>query len=306
MTSSVRPQARRAASGAWNRFKQMPQDSLDHYGLPSKGEMRLHDPKIQESYYTKIVERYLRFCATEDLDTAFNSLALTSNVSRSASGPPSARYGPGSRPPLAHRASSAENSNDLPNILLAMRKLREGIFATRRRDDFAQRAYMFITHASILARSWEHYKPALDYLLYEIHPQTPLSPTELQEFVGYRILDLACRQNELLEAFAVKLHFKHRERRVNVVLQAVVHTDWVKFWRMRRSVDGYQRSVMEFAVGEMRMHALKCLGKGYMQADRAFVEKCGDTVWEELVSRDGVGWVLQDDGRVMIRKPKPK
>lgn len=40
MASSVRPQARRAASGAWNRFKQMPQDPLDHYGLPSKGEMR--------------------------------------------------------------------------------------------------------------------------------------------------------------------------------------------------------------------------------------------------------------------------
>ena len=160
-------------------------------------------------------------------------------------------------------------------------------------------------HASILTKHWESYQPSLLYLLYSIHPHTPLSTSELQEFVGYYILDLACRQYELVDAFAMKFEFKHRDRKVNAVLRALVHDDWVRFWRTRRAVDGYQRAIMEFAVENVRLHALKCVGKSYMNADKAFVERAGDAKWAELVE-GGVGWQLQESGNVVIRKPKPK
>lgn len=90
------------------------------------------------------------------------------------------------------------------------------------------------------------------------------------------------------------------------MLKALVQDDWVRFWRVRRAVDGYQRAIMEFAVDRMRLHALKCLGKSYMSADKAFVERSGDARWEDLV-KGGVGWQLQEGtGSVVIRKPKPK
>jgi len=210
------------------------------------------------------------------------------------------------RPTLPRQVSATERPNDLPNILFAMRKLREGIRASRRRDAFAQRAYIFLIHASLLTRSWEAYQPALLYLLHDIHPHTPLAPPELREFVGYRVLDLACRQYELLEAFAVRRAFAaHGNRRVDATLYAVVQDDWVRFWRIKRAVDGYQRAIMEFAVERMRLHALKCLGRGYINADRSFVERTADAVWTDLV-KDGVGWQLQESGNVMIRKPKAK
>jgi hypothetical protein len=266
--------------------------------------IRLHDWKVQESYYGKIVERYMKFCAAsgggEELEKAFNELSISGpNPSQSADGIKD------SRPPLPHRASSTDRPNDMPNILLAMRKLREGILGSRRRDQFAQRAYMFIIHATILTRHWESYQPALLYLIYDIHPRTPMSIPELQEFVGYRILDLACRQYELGEAIAVKREFNHRDRKVSVVLRSLVHDDWVRFWRTRRAVDGYQRAIMEFAVERVRLHALKCVGRSYLSADKAFVERTGDAPWEELVN-GGVGWQLQDNGNVVMRKPKPK
>lgn len=164
---------------------------------------------------------------------------------------------------------------------------------------------MFIVHASILTRHWESYQPALLYLLNEIHPRTPLSPPELQEFAGYHVLDLACRQYELMEAYAMKLALKQKDRRVNAILAALVHDDWVRFWRAKRAVDGYQRAIMEFAVERMRLHALKCLGRGYMNADKTFIERTADAVWPELV-KGGVGWQLQENGNVVIRKPKSK
>lgn len=246
----------------------------------------------------------MKFCASsssgDGLEKAFAALSV-----KETRVPPPQNTANDSRPPLPHRASSTEKPNDMPNILLAMRKLREGILGSRRRDNFAQRAYMFIIHASILTKHWESYQPALLYLLHEIHPQTPLSVPELQEHVGYRILDLACRQYELVDAFAVKLEFNHQDRKVSAILKSLVHDDWVRFWRAKRAVDGYQRSIMEFAAERMRLHALKCVGRSYMNADKAFIERTGDASWDELV-KGGVGWQLQDNGIVMIRKPKQK
>lgn len=276
--------------------------TFSHYVEHLTDTTRLHDYKNQENYYSKIVERYMKFCASssggEGLEKAFASMSIKDALS------PSTNSSDG-RPGLPRQTSSIERPNDMPNILLAMRKLREGILGSRRRDNFAQRAYMFIIHASILTKHWESYQPALLYLLNEIHPRAPLSIPELQEFVGYHILDLACRQYELVEASAIKLHFKHRDRKVNTVLTSLVHDDWVRFWRTRRAVDGYQRAIMEFATERVRLHALKCVGRSYMNAEKAFVERTGDAQWDELVN-GGVGWQLQENGNVIIRKPKAK
>ena len=270
---------------------------------------RLHDFKNQETYYGKIVERYMKFCASsssgQGLDQAFASLHTPPHDDSSRSSGADAHENHHGRPNLPRHISSTERPNDMPNILLAMRKLREGILASRRRDIFAQRAYKFVIHAGILARSWESYRPALLYLIYTIHPHTPLSVPDIQEFAGYHILDLACRQYELGEAFRVQREFQLRQRKVDVVLRSLVHDDWVRFWRSRQAVDGYQRAIMEFAVERMRLHALKCIGRGYMNANKAFIERTADGSWEDLV-KSGVGWQLQENNNVVIRKPKSK
>lgn len=285
---------------------------------------RLHNALNQEAYYAKIVARYMKFCAAsagsggEGLERAFASLSVSASCAAADGGETTVSSTPtpdtsvstststSTRPSLPHKPSSSiPRPTDLPHILLAMRKLREGILGSRRRDAFAQRAYIFIIQAALLTQSWEAYHPALLYLLYTIHPQTPLASTELQDHAGYLVLDLACRRYELGEAFRVMRFFGVRDRKVVAVLKALVHDDWVRFWRLRRAVDGYQRAVMEFAVERMRMHALKCLGRSYLSVEKRFVERSADESWEGLV-KGGVGWELQDDGRVIIRKPKGK
>lgn len=69
-------------------------------------------------------------------------------------------------------------------------------------------------------------------------------------------------------------------------------------------MDGYQRSVMEWADGRVRRHALKAIGKSYMRADKGFVERSAERGWEELVG-DGVGWECEGE-RVVIQKVKAK
>ncbi|KAF2111777.1 hypothetical protein BDV96DRAFT_581773 [Lophiotrema nucula] len=294
----IRPSSRRGASGAWNRLKPARDDTLESYGHPSKGETRLNDFKTQETYYNRIVERYMKFCAstpnTDDLSAHFASL----NISPTSTSLTPTTIAP---PPRTFTPTASE----LSTVLAALRKLREAITATGRKDQFAQRAYIFNIHAAILCKDWESYTPALIALLNTIHPVTPLSPAEVHEYVGYHILDLACRQSNLPAAHEVRLRYKYADRRVELVLRALVSDNWVLFWKMKRAVDGYQRRIMEYAEQGMRVHALKCLGRGYMSADRRFVERCADRKWAELVA-DGVGWELTDMDKVVIKKPKVK
>ncbi|MCJ1394669.1 hypothetical protein MMC18_007549 [Xylographa bjoerkii] len=300
----------RRPSAAWSRLRPPPTDPLESYGLPSKGDSRhgranpLHF-KVQETYYNKIIERYMQFCAAagrhdDALDKAFASLSLV-KVDQKIS--PDGVLPPGS----ALYKSTAKNTStaELSVLTMSMRKLREAIVASSRTDTFAQRAYVFIIRAMILTSTYESYHPALLHLLHKIHPSTPLPAPELHEFVSYYILDLSCRLGDLGNAFSVRKRWNFKDKRVETVLKALVHDDWVSFWRIRSIVDGYQRKLMSWAEDGIRKHALKCLGRSYLGVDRAYVECCAGRTWEELKLQDSVGWEL-DGEKVTIRRMKAK
>lgn len=271
----------------------------------------MNDFKAQETYYHKIVDRYMKFCAdrgdVKQLEKAFGSISFTE--AGDSSGCHTERPSPSNgklQKPQADSATAVAQT-ELYTLIHSMRKLREAMVASQRYDVFAQRAYVFIIRASILVRHFQSYHPALLYLLRVIHPRRPLSASELHEFIGYYILDLCCRQGDLHDAYNVRTRYSYKDRRLDKVLHAIVHDDWVVFWRMRRAVDGHQRALMEHKVSAMRMHALKCLGKTYMTVEREYLERSADMEWRALVKKCGVGWELDPRGELItIRKPKVK
>ncbi|PNS20754.1 hypothetical protein CAC42_2685 [Sphaceloma murrayae] len=304
---------------------------------------RLNDAKAQESYYRKIVDRYLRFCAAsgsgDDLESAFRSMTIVPpldlhSISRSSSRattPTSSTSslpstGPVSTPDPPQKAdTTAPPQNDLPLLLSSMRKLRESLTATSRSDTFAQSAYLFLLRATLLMRQWESYVPCLMHLLHRIHPITPLGPSELREVVGWRVLDLACREGRVREAGEVRLRWMGvgggggragrnggtgRDRNVDAVLRALVRDDWIAWRRVAERVDGYGRALMEFAEERVRVNVLKCVGRAYLRIEKGVLERWTGKTWEELVS-EGVGWELEgakDGGEdwVVVRKIKGK
>lgn len=164
----------------------------------------------------------------------------------------------------------------------------------------------------------ESYHPALLHLLYTMHPTSPLTKTELHEFASYLILDLACRQADLAGAQRVRVRFRVGaggstlgdtnglgSGKVGKVLFALVHDDYELWRRVRRSVDAHQGALMDWAEEGVRMHALKCLGRAYLNVDLAFLERVTDEKWATLVGTHKVGWELQD-AKVIIRKPKAR
>ncbi|OJD39916.1 sac3 ganp nin1 mts3 eif-3 p25 protein [Diplodia corticola] len=334
MSAQQRPVARRGPSMQWSRLKPGPSDPLE----------ALNDFRAQETFYNKIVDRYMKFCAAsgggEKLAEQFAAMSV-SQTSPSPSSAPKVSQSPSplnvpkrARPSLAspktvpptpsamrpakRDASQTLESPSIPlrnttielgTIVSAMRKLREAVVASHRTDRFAQRAYIFIIHAAILTKSWESYLPALRYLLNAIHAQTPMTSSEFNEFAGYYVLDLACRQGELGSAFAHRsrlgLAYADPTGRVDRLLRALVMDDWVSFWQLHKLVDGYQKRIMEFKEDEMRLHALKCIGRSYFGAEKGYIEKCTGRDWDQLV-KSGVGWELQEGDKVVIRRPKAR
>jgi len=239
----------------------------------------------------------MKFCASiggDSLDKVFATLSLSSASNDNVASKEA-------------RESLPETNTDTPAelgiIMMATRKLREGIFASRRVDAFAQRAYIFIIRAAILTKNMESYYPAMLHLLNRIHPAQPLSAADLHEFVGYYILDLACRQGDHASAYAVRKQYGFKDRRIEMVMGALVHDNWCVFWRMRRAVDGYQKRLMEWAEDALRVHALKCLGRTYLTVEKAYVERVTERSWDSLKKENNVGWELAGN-KVVVRRVK--
>ncbi|KAI0151773.1 hypothetical protein GGR57DRAFT_172744 [Xylariaceae sp. FL1272] len=295
-----RPQRGRA-SASWSRLKPVDLDPLDAYGLPSKGDNRLLDPKTQERYYTKIVERYMAFCSDagerDELLRRFASLnlSLTKEESRA-----DAR-----RDGTVRSAPSPDNSRALSDVLAALRKLREGIVASKRTDDFAIQAYLFCIRLSILVKHHESYHPAILHLLRRIHPVHNMTTIEFNEVVAYLVLDAACRRNNLSEAFALRHRYRLKDSKVDGILDALAHDNYVQFKRLKHSVDGHRAKLLEYSEETMRRHLLKCFGRTYLSVDLAFLETSASLPWTRLIAEDGVGWQL-DGSNVTIRKVKGK
>ena len=273
-------------------------------GLPSKGDIKLLNHKAQETYFAKILPRYMDFCAAAGRDTdalkrAFASLSITSKVGNDGS------LGKNRSLKSGGENTDLERSKELGILLMAMRKLREGIVASKRVDGFAAGAYMFIIRAAILTSTFESYHPALLHLLNVIHARSPLTNSELHEFIGYHILDLACRTREFSEAFKVRNRWWYKDERVEGIVLAAVRDNWITFWRLREQIDGYQRALVGWIEEDLRKHALKCLAKTYFTVEKGYVEKCGGRKWEDLKALNGVGWELEGN-KVIVRKVKSK
>lgn len=260
----------------------------------------------------------MRLCAINEkqLSTLFASVTLTNTSTttdlglplppvQSADAPSLHPHPPGDVASTDILPFNSPPIDDLSTVLSAFRKLREAITASGRKDAFARRVYIFGIHAAILCKDWASYLPALTHLLTVLHRSSALSPPDLKEYVGLLILDQACRQCDLPLAHETRLKYDYRDRRVELVLKSLVQDNWVLFWKMKKAVDGYQRSVMEFAEQSVRLHALKCLGRGYLSVTKGFVERSANKGWPDLV-QDGVGWQLVDDGKVIIKRPKDK
>ncbi|KAI1800531.1 hypothetical protein F4811DRAFT_26998 [Daldinia bambusicola] len=297
----------RTPSAPWSRLKPVDLDPLESMGLPSKGDNRLLDFKTQERYYTKIVERYMTFCSDagerDELLRRFASLELSSTYKHQDF---IAKHVTDSSSPLPSRPSTApatipSNTKGLSDVLSALRKLREGIVASKRVDDFAIQVYLFCIRLSVLVKHPESYHPAILHLLRRIQPLHSMTSVEMSEVVGYLVLDTACRRNNLAEAFALRHKYRLRDAKVDMVLDALAHDNYIEFNRLKRRVDGHKMKLLEYADEGVRKHLLKCFGRAYLSVDLDFLESCADSKWGSLTADDGVGWEL-DGGKVVIRK----
>ncbi|KAL2008040.1 hypothetical protein VTN00DRAFT_8022 [Thermoascus crustaceus] len=330
-----------SARSAGSRLKPVSIDPLESVGFASKGDKKLLDHKAQEDYYNKIVQRYMQFCSHygKELASAFASLPASASADATRnppaslpirSAPPARRSTPSSaaiRPPESpqstlSRAKQIEQrvpppSTELSTLLLSLRKLREALLATASTTpvSFSQQVHIFSIRFSILAQHPPSYFPSLHYLLDKLHsPSDPLAAAELTEFTSYLILDYACRQNDLVAAFALRARARARHgfhsELVDRVLSALVHDDWIAFWQARKGLDGYMRAVTGWAVDRVRRHALKAVGSAYLSVDVKWVVKgcAGDTegwTWEKLAEKEGLGWEKEGD-KIIIRRPKSK
>lgn len=288
---------------------------------------RLLEIKNQESYFAQIVARYMQFCTSHsnDLESTLSTLSLNDGAFDELKLTHIACNALREQRPNSLNANSPSNTNDgfadvpLPSqemwsILQALRKLREALLATAAdalSPLFAQRVHVFGIRLAILAFHPPSYHPPLMHLLFVLHTaKFPLPASELSEMTTYLALDMATRQQDMAAAMRLRANSRSRHNYQNPILDklfaAIVSNNWIAFWKIRTSVDGYLRALMYWPSQHMRRHALKAIGRAYMHSDVEWIVQSatgGEMSWEQLVHQEDIGWTL-DGSKVVIRKPK--
>lgn len=288
--------------------------------------------ETQEKYYLRIINLYLPWCADAgEAGELLRRFAVfkygnpNPNLEDSGNNPLELKKGSQSKPSVGKETSTVQEDETeleeppefkiaksdqekiriLADVVLACRKLREAIVATKRADDFAIQFYLFCIRTTILAGHPESYHPALLHLLRYIRIYQTMTRTEVDETATFLILDAACRRKDLNEAYALRREFRVRNQWLNLALNAMVHNNFAVFFKIKSKADGYQDKLLEFAEDEMRMHMLKCFGRTYFSIDLEYLEHASGRSWQELKEKDGVGWELDGD-RVTIRRVRAK
>ena len=247
------------------------------------------------------MDRYDRFCvAVGRSNTLDESLASLSLGSANGANGPASLHKEAVDVFCTDGSYDLSNSGELSIIIMAMRKIREAIIASSRTDAFATSAYTFIIRATILENHMESYHPALLHLLRIFYNSPTLSASEKHEFMGYYILDLACRQDDLAGAFKARNLYRYKDTPVELVLKALAHRNWFVFWRTKPLVNKYQRRLIELGEDAVRKHALKCLGRSYLNINKQCIQQATGKCWKELKEQEGLSWELE--GEIVIIK----
>lgn len=259
------------------------------------------------------MNRYAKFCKdnSEDLQKAFASLPRSASADATTN-PPANR----ARKTDTRQKSTPPASSELSVILLSLRKLREAITATVKTTPAAltMDVFIFCVRTALLAAHPPSYFPALRFLVEDLKPRNNAPhAASMHEFVTYLILDYACRQGELGRALQLldraKETIAYRNDLVDRTISALIHDDWVTFWRIKSRGNGYIRCLMDWSTDSMQLRALGAIGKAYVSVDIDFlIKSCtgeeNGCTWEELVKKHDLGWGRQN-GKVVIKARKP-
>ncbi|KAF5018690.1 hypothetical protein F66182_9304 [Fusarium sp. NRRL 66182] len=309
----------RKPSGPWGRLKPVEQDPLQSIGLPSKGDERPPPGYLPpSSTANSAAASSSSQNPTPAEETAGGSSqakasALPEGVAASAPSPLANHFKalrfivPSNGPSTSTMAAieDPDNTKALQDVLMALRKLREGLVSTKRADLFSTQAYIFSIRLSILAKHPESYHPAILHLLRYMGVWTPMVRSEIEEIAGYFMLDAACRRRNLTEAYFIRQDFNIRNKKLDHALRALAHDNFVSWQVVKKNVNQYCLKLMEWADDDIRLHTLKCFGRAYLYVDLPFLEFATDRKWNELKEKDHVGWGLEDD-KVHIRRARTK
>jgi len=194
---------------------------------------------------------------------------------------------------------------ELSTLLMAMRKLREGLIGSRRTDEIARDMYIFIIRATVYESSFEAYHPALLHLLNHIQLVSPLPAERIREFASYHVLDLACRLGALNDAYMARHVWKVKDKNVDMLLRALATDNWTLFWRAKAAMYPHQQRLVAWAAPRIRQHATRCLGRSYHTVEVEYVTACTGKTFDELKSAREISWEAEE-GKVVVKRWKAK
>lgn len=167
------------------------------------------------------------------------------------------------------------NQDQLDNVLLQLRKIREALTSTRSKDEFAVQVYILSLDVALRSTHYAEAAICLNHLVHQLYDGENEDDLWTELFgchVLYLCLSAFLRQESLNEAFVFvfKSPFKLLDRERPLIREAWqlgrelhIGFNYWRFWKFYAVAHGRMQLLLEMVVEEVRKKSLEVLRKSY-------------------------------------------
>ena len=260
------------------------------YGLVSRvdGDRKLVEPRVQELYFTSICKK-LSGKSVHELAGKW----IDTEGSETGS--------------MCH-----EPVKD--SVLIDLRKLREGIVASGRSDEFVIDVFECSIRCALLGNELDSFLPAARYLLTDVYNVlTTGSATSNRLCLKdcsfhqrcHAICELyllhLCSMDDYSEFVHQRSIMKDERSIADAVLSSLVQGNWIRWAKIRRQANSLQLVLIDKTAYKMQRHAVSSIGACYLSVNLDWVKTICHDVWEQ--HSEACGWQVSDS-TITIKQPK--
>lgn len=202
---------------------------------------------------------------------------------------------------------TTEDTNDVDQgsidaCMSALRKLREGIVASRREDLFAIDVFERTVRCAILVNHKDAYMPTMRYLIRTLYPNA-------QGRICLKSRDIL-HSLYLIHLFMIGDHTEYMVERSKLgerkglaheIVRAYIQGNWTRWHHLLKDAAFLEAKLMQQTFSIMADHVLSTISASYMAVDIAWLTKASSDHWRAKV-KDNPLWSL-DEATLIFKRP---
>lgn len=205
------------------------------------------------------------------------------------------------------KALTDDKEDDLPDspsadsCLSSLRKLREGVVASGRKDVFAIDVFERTVRYAVVANHVESYVPAMRYLITTLYPETRRKIHTGRAVLESLYLLHLLSTEDYLEFMNERATLDRRHCVADNILRAHVQGNWIALERLKQKITFLESKMLAQNFAKLADQAVSTIEAAYLAVDSSWLQRASGDQWKARMKNNSK-WSIEGT-RLTFKRP---